>query len=126
MNGKGWTTFGSEGNGVGQLRRPEGLAVDSLGRIYITDNDNDRIVRMNDMTGAGWVSLGGLPGGEVGQFAGPHEIKVDSSNRIWVADTGNHRIVRMNDMTGAGWVAFGITDGVRMDAPKGIQLLGLG
>jgi len=35
--------------------RPEGMALDSQGRIYIADSGNDRIVRIDDPTGAGWL-----------------------------------------------------------------------
>jgi hypothetical protein len=30
----------------------------SPGQIYIVDFKNDRIVRVNDMTGTGWTTLG--------------------------------------------------------------------
>ncbi len=35
------TTFGSEGTGAGQFIRPEGVAVDSSGNIYVTDGPAD-------------------------------------------------------------------------------------
>jgi hypothetical protein len=63
---------------------------------------------MNDMTGAGSVSLGGFGSG-VGQFSGPGCLFVDSSGGIYVGDALNHRIVRVaNIETGAaGWQTLG-------------------
>lgn len=44
---------------MSRLNRPNGIAVDGSGRIYIADTANDRIVRISDMRGTGWVTLGG-------------------------------------------------------------------
>ena len=85
-----------------QFNRPFGIAVDSSGRIYVADTANDRVVRMDDMTGRGWVALG-TTGRGAGQFEAPRAIFVDSQGRIYVADTLNNRIVSMDDMTGRGW-----------------------
>jgi DNA-binding beta-propeller fold protein YncE len=76
------------------------------GRIYVADRENNRIVRMNDMTGAGWTTFG-AEGSGTNQFNDPFSIFVDGAGRIYVTDNRNNRIVRMNDMTGAGWTTFG-------------------
>lgn len=65
MNGAGWTRLGKEGPGglpvwgagVGEFYRPIGVAVDVLGRLYVADTHNFRIVRVDDMRGAGWKPL---------------------------------------------------------------------
>lgn len=72
-------------------------------KIYVTDRDNSRIVRMDDMTGAGSVSIGSYGSGTY-QFINPQGIFVDTAEKIYVADS---RIVRIDDMTGAGWTTFG-------------------
>ncbi len=61
---------------------------------------------MNNMTGAGWATLGAL-GKETRQFNDPEAVFVDADRRIYVAERGNNRIVRMDDMTGAGWTVLG-------------------
>ena len=43
MNGKFLGKFGSEGNKIGQLRRPISTAVLSDGRIVVTDSHNHRV-----------------------------------------------------------------------------------
>ena len=86
---------------------PPGVAASASGpEIYVTDFDNNRIVRMDDMTGAGWVALGSLGPG-ANQLHEPTGIAVDPSGRIVVADSWNDRMVRMEDMTGHGWRALG-------------------
>ncbi len=74
-------------------------------RIFIADRGNDRIVRLDDLTGVGRVTLG-TRGSSKNQFSSPSSVFVDSRGRIYVADSGNARIVRVNDMTGAGWTGF--------------------
>lgn len=111
MTGKGWTWIGSPGCfvnclGRGQFYHPSGLFIDGEGRIYVADSANDRIVRMNEVTGAGWITFG-QEGRGVGQFDSPRDIFVDAAGRIYVVDSDNNRIVRINDMTGAGWIALG-------------------
>ncbi|MDI6773257.1 MAG: hypothetical protein QME77_11825 [bacterium] len=40
------------------------------GQIYVADQNNHRVVRFNDMSGAGWVTLGALGSG-TNQFNNP-------------------------------------------------------
>jgi sugar lactone lactonase YvrE len=98
--------FGTKGNGVGHFCGPVGVAVDSSGRIYVADAAGNRIVRVNDMSGAGWTSYGSFGSG-IGRFSGPAGIALDSSGRIYVSDVINNRIVRIDDMTGSGWISYG-------------------
>jgi sugar lactone lactonase YvrE len=88
------------------LYNPKTVAFDAQGRIYIADTDNHRVVRINDMSGAGFVSFGSQGSG-VGQFNRPEGVAVDALGRIYLTDNENHRIVRINDMSGTGWVTFG-------------------
>ena len=113
MTGRGWTTLGTQGTGVKQFGGRDfvswalsGFFVDRTGRIYVADSGNSRIVRVDDITGVGWTTLGTYGTG-VNQFSHPHGIFVDGAGRIYVADSGNNRIVRVNDMTGTGWKTLG-------------------
>ncbi len=55
--GRATREIGTYGSGLGRFMRPEGMALDSQGRIYIADTGNDRIIRIDDPTGAGWVEF---------------------------------------------------------------------
>src|SRR2546426_2894849 len=74
--------------------------------IYVADESNNRIVRMDDMTGAGWTPFGTFGSG-MNQFRFPSGIYVSAAGQIFVTDAFNHRIVRMDSMTGTGWTALG-------------------
>jgi hypothetical protein len=40
------------------------------GRLYITDYGNNRLVRIDDIAGAGWMSLSGTGGGSFSRPTG--------------------------------------------------------
>lgn len=107
LEGTNQTSFGSQGNGVGQFYGAYGIALDATGRIYVADTYNCRIVRFDDMKGSNWTSYGSTCGSAQGQFYDPSGIAIDNAGRIYVMDTGNFRIVRMDDMTGANWISYG-------------------
>ena len=52
-----WTTLGAFGSGPGQFNQPGGDALDQRGRIYIADASNHRVVRVNNMSRAGWTAF---------------------------------------------------------------------
>jgi hypothetical protein len=72
---------------------------------------NNRLVRMDDMTGANWTSIG-TNGYGVGQFSSPSGVWIDTAGQIYVADMANDRITRMSDMLGTGWSVLGGTLGL--------------
>ena len=74
----GWTTAGASGGGTMQFSGPSGVAVDSKGRIYVADQGNSRIVRMDDMTGANWRSI---TGGDIITSAPMEPITTDFDNQ---------------------------------------------
>ena len=86
-----------------QLAQPEGLAIDSLGNLYIADAANHRI-RM--VTPAGVISTiagNGHPGfgGDNGPAAAaqlnqPYDVALDSSGNLYIADFGNQRVRRID------------------------------
>jgi sugar lactone lactonase YvrE len=136
MTGTGWRTFGTSGSGTNQFAAPTGMMVtpnyyilpDSTVRyppfqIFVSDTGNNRIVRMDDMTGTNWTTFGSAGNG-VDQLSGPEGVFVDlaDNNAIYIADTGNNRIVRMDDMTGTNWSTFGTggSGANQFIAPSGI------
>jgi DNA-binding beta-propeller fold protein YncE len=68
MKGAGWMTLGKCPPECTVLNVPLGIFVDQTGRLYVADwvsMYKGRIVRVNDMTGAGWAAfdLPGIPRG---------------------------------------------------------------
>jgi sugar lactone lactonase YvrE len=95
-------TAGYSGDGgvatSAQLSLPEGVAVDSVGNLYIADSLNSRIRRVsagNITTFAGNGSSGfsgdGGPAGSAA-LAQPDGVTVDSAGNLYIADTENSRI----------------------------------
>lgn len=96
------------------------VKLDDEGRIYIVDGAHDRIVRIDDISGAGRVEFGEVGTG-MNQFDGPIAISLDRSGRIYVLDTSNSRICRFDDMTGDNWTTFGTAgDGVGQFVEDGL------
>ena len=109
-------TFGTYGNGPGQLQYPHGVAVDeNRGRLYVTDNSNHRVQAFGLEDGRHLFSFGDLAGSnplislieristllgsgvslepdEGGQLSSPDGIAVDPQGRVHVADNENHRV----------------------------------
>src|SRR3981081_2584211 len=112
LNGSNLISYGTQGSDVGQFYGAYGIALDSMGRIYVADTYNSRVVRIDDMNGTNWTSFG-TSGSAVGQFMNPSGISIDSTGRIYVMDTGNNQLVRMDDMNGTNWTTMsGIGSGV--------------
>ena len=113
--------FGQDGSELGAFRRPQGIAVDNKGNIYVADTENHRIQRFDPATfklneklpTVVWGSRcllrtgegcrdpdgGGPLGFGDGQFDGPTDVVVDAAGNVYVVDSGNHRIQKF-DSTG--------------------------
>ena len=86
-----------KGTTVASFNYPWGIAIDSVGNLYVTDNGNNTIRKI---TPAGDVSTiagkalvaGSSDGGGVARFNYPTGIVTDSSANIFVADYFNHAI----------------------------------
>ncbi|KAF0248374.1 MAG: NHL repeat-containing protein, partial [bacterium] len=89
------------------LNRPEGVAIDGAGNIFVVDSNNHRI-RMIDTAGVITTVVGngvrGFAGdGALGLAASlnlPKSITLDSSGNLFIADFGNSRIRRVDAITG--------------------------
>jgi DNA-binding beta-propeller fold protein YncE len=76
------------------LLRPQGIALDPGGtRVYVADNQNDRIAVL-DPQSLGLVGQIAGSGGGPGQFQAPYDVAVDSHQppRLYVADNLNNRV----------------------------------
>jgi len=88
-------------DGVGtaaSFRRPSGVAVDSLGYVYVADTFNNTIRKITSLgivtTIAGSAGVTGSTNGigTATSFSNPRGIAVDSSGNIYIADTWNNMI----------------------------------
>jgi tetratricopeptide (TPR) repeat protein len=68
----------------GSWKRPEALAVDRLGNIYVVDRGS-RIVRVYDAGGQSLAALGPQLGGGI-ELRAPVDLAVDGAGRLFIAD----------------------------------------
>jgi mucin-19 len=104
-----------------KFNNPLGVAVDSLGNIYVAD-ENNHCIRKIDQTGivttlAGNGASGFADGsGTSASFRSPTGVVVDSLGNVFVADEWNHRIRKVTPAglvtTFAGSGNAGFADGV--------------
>jgi tripartite motif-containing protein 71 len=112
---------GGQGQGLGQLSFPFGVAVDPQGRVFVADDLNHRVVRFGPKSRypykARWGSYGTAPG----QLAYPRAIAVDQAGHIYVTNTGNDRI-DVFDRTGTLLRSFGASGRApgQFNAPLGV------
>jgi YVTN family beta-propeller protein len=85
----GSPTFASPG-----LLRPQGLTLDPAGsRLYVADDQNDRVLVLDPQTLA-VVAQVGSHGSGPGQFDAPYDVAVDAQQppRLYVGDNLNNRV----------------------------------
>jgi len=82
----------SDNLGSQPLNRPQGLALDDQGNIYIADTGNNRVVKC-DADGTFLKEAGGFGWGE-GQFNQPTDLTLDYGLNLYVADGQNKRVSR--------------------------------
>lgn len=83
-------SFGSPGTGPGEFNRPEGLGLDSEGRLYVADSCNHR-VQIFSPDGK-FLSAFGKPGTAPGELSYPYDVRVDGEGYRFVCEFGNSRV----------------------------------
>jgi len=91
-----------------QVNWPEGVAVDEVGNLFIGDQANDRVRRVDAATGVITTYAGnGLYGdsGDGGpataaRLNGPGGLAVDGEGNLFIADQYNHKVRRVDAATG--------------------------
>lgn len=102
--------YGGDGGPAAEamLSNPEGAAVDSAGNVYIADSQNNRIRKIDALTGnISTVAGTGVAGysGDDGpalnaQLYFPAIVAVDSKGAIYVSDENNNVVRRIDPSTG--------------------------
>ena len=91
-----------------QLNSPNFIAIDTLDNVYISDESNNRIRKINSLTGIITTIAGnGMPGfsGDSGlatsaKLNEPIGICIDNDNNLYIADHLNNRIRKVNLSSG--------------------------
>lgn len=130
-------TWGEPGDGPGQFDAPEGVAVDSTGRVFVADTNNHR-VQVFDPDGefiGQWGSFCDLESNEGcesetghGQFNAPEGIAYSPvTGVVYVTDSGNGRIqvFEPNGSFRFAWGGSGSEAG-QFNLPVGVTVDGSG
>lgn len=131
------------------LSQPRAMATDRFGHLYVVDEGNNRVRKVDAKTGLisafagfGRAGFGGDGGpGRAGVLNGPRSLAIDPAGNVFVADLLNCRIRRIDQGTGVittiagnpvpdgtgGWLAAQTGDGgpmalARFAAPRGIAI----
>jgi len=117
----GWYgEFGSDGKADGQFTGPAAITHDSNDRIYVADEELNRITVFN--ADGEFESKWGELGTEPGQINGPSALKVTSDGNLLLVDHLNNRIQKMT-LDGqylSHWGSKGILEG-QFNLPWGID-----
>jgi uncharacterized protein (TIGR03437 family) len=120
-----------------QLYAPNGVAVDSVGNLYIADSGNSRIRKVSNgvittVAGSGtWGFSGDNGPATSAQLNSPYSIAVDSAGNLYIADTYNHRIRKVANgmiatVAGNGTQGFsgdsGPATSAQLNAPYGLAV----
>ena len=125
------------------MDKPNGMAVDGDGNLYIADTQNARIRKVDSSgiitTFAGTVSVGdGGPASEA-WVNGPAGVATDEAGNVYIADTGNRRVRKVDRSgvittvagTGAGGYLSGVLEGrpateFQLESPSSVAVDGAG
>jgi len=89
---KSGTSGGLSGSEPGEFDYPLGIGIDTSGKIYVADRDNDRIQIFD---AAGNFVADEITGDSISEDAklyGPSGVDVDESGKIYVADRNNQAV----------------------------------
>jgi len=102
----------------GGLSTPTSIAVDANGAVWVTNNGNNSVTKLDT---SGTADSGGS-GFTAGGFNAPSAIAIDTSGNAWVANSGNNSVTVLNPSGSSGTVYTG--NG--LNAPGGIAIDGSG
>lgn len=140
--GTGVDGFSNDGTlaTAAHLSDPRGVAVNSSGDIFISDTGNQRIRKVDHLTGtiatiAGTGTAGysgDLGPGTSAQINSPRSLAVDAAGNVYIADTANNVVRKVtpggtiSTFAGTGTAGFsgdsGPANAAMLNAPKGLAV----
>jgi sugar lactone lactonase YvrE len=118
-----------------RFRYPRGVALDTAGKLFVSDSGNQRIQVYTISGGApvyhSTIGETGIAGSDNGHFNFPAHIALDSSNQLYVADRENARVQRCTLASAWSCVTFHGTGGPgagadQLASPEGVAVDGAG
>ncbi len=112
---------GGYGADDGQFLWPVAMAFDSKDRLYITDEQNNRIT-VFDSSGS-FLGKWGAGGDGDGEINGPAGIAIDADDNVYLVDQGNNRVQKFttDGQYLSQWGEAGSGDG-QFNLPWGVSL----
>ncbi|ABG99584.1 serine/threonine protein kinase (plasmid) [Rhodococcus jostii RHA1] len=105
------------------LSQPEGVAVDTVGSVYVTDHDNNQVLKL----AAGSTTQTVLPFTGLSQ---PEGVTVDTVGSVYVTDHDNNRVLKLtagsNSATALPFTDLRYPRGVAVDGSGGIYVTDTG
>jgi sugar lactone lactonase YvrE len=111
INTSGWTlvtsvpltSWSPVNGGPGSFSRPEGIAVDSSGNVYVADTGNDyvEVFNFSPPSSASPTVIAEFNGSTStnGVFDNPSAVAIDSSGKVYVVDASNQFVKIFNPTT---------------------------
>jgi sugar lactone lactonase YvrE len=135
----GSSGFADATGSAAQFHGPQGLALDTLGNLFVADTNNNAIRMIVTASGvvstvAGQAGIAGSIDGAVSQaqFHYPSGVAVDFLGNLYVMDTDNHAlreiapsgaVSTLAGLAGSSGSADGIGTAARFDFPTGVAVL---
>lgn len=122
LAGLGWPGFSGDDAAAAQakLNKPQALALDEKGNLYIADTGNHRVRQIDNkgiirtVAGSAAKGFAGDGGAAVrAQLENPQGVAVDGAGSLYIADGYNHRIRQVDSegiirtVAGSGFVGLG-------------------
>ncbi|CAF3875985.1 unnamed protein product [Adineta steineri] len=97
-----------KGNRLNQLNHPTDIFVDEDQSVYVSDQNNHRVMKWRKDVKEGRIVAGGNGQGKnLNQLSLPHGVIVDDLGQIYVTDSHNHRVMRWCEGKEEGEIVVG-------------------